>query len=189
MSRVTTSRVRFTAREFRRMVKADVFGTERVELLDGRVYFMTQLQPHIRAITRATKVFNAIVGPADFVAYQGTLPLDKWSLPDPDVVWIPVPEATPQSDWPKPILVVEISHTTYKRDSGRKLRKYAFHGIPEYWIENLKADRVEVYRDPQNPTGREADCRYASVEHFGRGQTIGVLARPGVSVRVDDLLP
>ena len=76
-----------------------------------------------------------------------------------------------------------------REDSGSKLRKYAYHGIPDCWIENLRADRVEVYRDPVNPTGREGDYFYASVEPVGRGQSVPVLARPGVSIGVDDLLP
>ena len=69
------------------------------------------------------------------------------------------------------------------------MRLYASHGVPDYWIENLRADRVEVHRDPRNPTGDQDDCHYASVEHFGRGETIDVPGRPGVAIAVDDLLP
>ena len=72
---------------------------------------------------------------------------------------------------------------------GVKLRLYASHGICDYWIENLREDRIEVYRDPRNPTGHPDDCSYASVQHFARGQSINVLGRPGVTIAVDDLLP
>ena len=120
---------------------------------------------------------------------QGTLRLSRYSAPDPDVLWLPVPRNTPEHLWRNPVLLVEISDTTYRKDSGIKLRTYAFHGIPEYWIENLRADRIEVYREPQNPTGRLRDCHYASVEHFGRGRSIPVASRPGVTLNVDVLLP
>lgn len=189
MSRVTLPHTRFTVDEFVRLVEADAFGTTRVELLNGRMYFMTQKERHMAAMSKATKAFNRVCRPDDWVIFQGTLRLDRLSVPDPDVLWLPVPENTPHHQWPHPILLVEISDTTYRKDSGAKLRKYAYHGIADYWIENLKASRVEVHRDPQNPTGRERDCRYASVEHFGRGQSIPVLARPGVTLDVDELLP
>ena len=189
MGRVTLPHTRFTVDEFVRLVEADAFGTTRVELLNGRMYFMTQKEPHMLAMSNATDVFNAVRRPTDWVIFGGTLRLDRLSAPDPDVMWLPVPKGTPQHDWLDPILIVEISHTTYRKDSGIKLRKYAFHGVADYWIENIKADRIEVCRDPQNPTGRERDCYYADVQHFGRGQAIEVLARPGVTVAVDELLP
>jgi Uma2 family endonuclease len=189
MTRVTLPHTRFTVDEFVRLVEADAFGTTRVELLNGRMYFMTQGGRHMTAVSNATEVFNRAKRPDDWVIFQGTLRLNRFSAPDPDVIWLPVPKDTPQHLWPDPILVVEISDTTYRKDSGIKLRSYAYHGIPEYWIENLKAGRIEVYREPKNPTGRLRDCHYALVEHFGRGQKVAVGARPGVMLDVDELLP
>ena len=97
----------------------------------------------------------------DWIVSQGTLTLSRYSAPDPDLLWLPVPVGTPVHEWPDPVLLIEISDTTYRKDSGVKLRTYAFHGVPEYWIENHSADRIEVYRQPQNPTGRLHDCHYA----------------------------
>lgn len=189
MNRVTLPHTRFTVDEFVRLVEADAFGTTRVELLNGRMYFMTQGGPHMTAMSNATEAFNRVKKPTDWVIFQGTLRLDRYSAPDPDVLWLPVAKNTPPHLWPDPVLVVEVSDTTYRKDSGVKLRNYARHGVPEYWIENLRADRIEVYRQPQNPTGRLRDCHYASVQHFGRGQSIPVASRPGVTLDVDELLP
>jgi Uma2 family endonuclease len=140
-------------------------------------------------VTRGMKALLRVAGPTDWVIAQGTLKLSRYSAPDPDVLWLPVREGTPVHEWPQPLLLIEVSDTTYRKDSGIKLRTYAFHGVPDYWIENLKADRIEVYRQPQNPTGRLRDCHYASVEHFTRGQSITVAARAGVTLAVDELLP
>ncbi len=189
MSRVSLPHTRFTVDEFVRLVDADAFGTNRVELLNGRMYFMTQGGRHMTAMSNATEAFNRVRAPDDWVIFQGTLRLDRLSAPDPDVLWLPVPKNTPEHLWPDPILLVEISDTTYRKDSGVKLRKYAYHGVPEYWIENLPDDRIEVYREPRNPTGRPRDCAYASVKHFGRGQRIPVFGRPDVTLAVDELLP
>ena len=190
MSRVSLPTTRFTVDEFFRLVEADALGTTRVELINGRIYRMApQGGPHMAAMSNATEVFNRVKRPNDWVIFQGTLRLGRFSAPDPNVLWLPVRKKTPEHLWPDPVLLIEISDTTYRKDSGVKLRTYAFHGVPEYWIENLPADRIEVYRQPQNPTGRLRDCHYASVQHFGRGQSIPVAARPGVSLAVDELLP
>lgn len=190
MGRVSLPTTRFTVDEFFRLVTADVLGTSRVELINGRIYRgRRQTVPHMAAITVGHRALSRAAGPKEWVVLRGTLILSRYSAPDPDLLWLRVPVGTPVHQWPDPILLIEVSDTTYRKDSGIKLRTYAFHGVPEYWIENLAADRIEVYREPQNPTGRLRDCRYASAQHFSRGQSILVAARPGVSQAVDELLP
>src|SRR4051794_13645207 len=122
MGSVTLPNTRFTVGEFTRMVRSGALRTTRVELLNGRIYFMTQGARHMVAIENATEVFTRIKGPNDSVKFQGTLKLSPFSAPDPDIVWLPVPKDTPPHLWPKPILVIEISDTTYRKDSGIKLR-------------------------------------------------------------------
>jgi len=190
MSHVTLPTARFTFPEFMRMVDADVFGTTRVELINGRVYRMpAQRDPYMMAISKIAKLLQQVSLPTDWIIFQGTLRLDTFSAPDPDFQWLDVPIGTPSHRRRFPILLIEVSDRTYKKDSGVKLRKYAEHGIEDYWIINIPADRVEVYRDPQNPTGKPADCRYGSVERFARGQFISLLQRPQVALAVGDLLP
>lgn len=190
MSRVTSPTTRFTYADFMRMVDADIFGTRRVELINGRVYRTpAQHDPHMSAVSGIIDALNAVKLPSDWVIVQGTLRLDTFSAPDPDFQWCPVRRGTPEHRRPLPILVIEVSDSSYRRDSVVKLRKYAERGIKDYWIVNLQADRVEVYREPENSTGDPGDCRYASVAHFTRGQSIAPLQRPEVSLKVDDLLP
>lgn len=190
MSRVTLPTTRFTFAEFIRMVDADVFGTTRVELINGRVYRMpARRDPHMMSASKISKLLHRVSLDTDWIIIQGTLRLDAFSAPDPDFQWCDVPMGTPEHRRRLPILLIEVSDTTYRKDSGVKLRKYAEHGIKDYWIINLGADRVEVYRDPHNPTGKPADCRYASTEHFSRGQSIPLLLRPAISLAVHELLP
>jgi len=182
MTRVTSPRIRFTVAEYEKMADAGIFGDRRAELINGRIY-------HMAAVSKCNIALHRVALATDWIVIQGTLRMDVYSAPDPDFVWLPVPIGTPSQQWPSPILLIEVSHTTYKRDSGVKLRKYAEHGVREYWIVNIRADRVEVHRDPQNPSGDPADCRYGDVQHFARGQSIALLLRPQVSLAVDDLLP
>ena len=190
MGRVSLPTTRFTVDELFRLVEADALGTTRVELLNGRIYRRApQAVPQMTAISRSSEALFRVARPSDWVVVQGTLILDRFSAPDPDLMLLPVPPGTPTHLWPDPTLLIEVSDTTYRRDSGPKLRKYAFHGVPQYWIENLGADRVEVYREPQNPTGRLRDCNYAVVEHYVRGQSVPLAGRPGVTLDVNELLP
>jgi Uma2 family endonuclease len=189
MSRVTLPTTRFTVDEFVRLVEADAFGTTRVELLNGRIYFMTQREAHMLAISKGGRALEKIRRSSDWVVSQGTLRLDRFSAPDPDLMLLPVPEGTASHLWPLPVLLIEISDTTYRKDSGIKLRKYAHAGIADFWIENLREKRIEVYRNPQNPTGKLKDCRFESVTFYRCGETIALLERRDVSLAVEDLLP
>ena len=190
MTRVTSSKIRFTAAEYEKMSDAGVFGDRLAELINGRIYRMpAQRDPHMVAVSKCSRLLHRLELPTDWLIIQGTLRLDEYNEPDPDFLWFDVPIGTPEAQRPAPMLVIEVSHTTYKKDSGVKLRMYAQHGVADYWIVNVRADRVEVYRDPQNPTGNPADCSYASVQHFTRGQSIALLRRPDVSLPVDELLP
>lgn len=190
MGRVTLPTTRFTFDEYERLVEADVFGNRRVELLNGRIYRMApQAERHMAAVSKAIRVLGTVVPKNEWLITQGTLRLDRYNAPDPDLLWLPCPVGTPVHMWPDPLLLMEVSDTSYRKDSGVKLRTYAFHGVPEYWIANLRDDRVEVYRNPENPARRVRDCRYASVQHFGRGDLIALGARPGVKLPVDELLP
>lgn len=190
MPPVTAPTIRFTIAEFMKMAEADVFGDRRVELLNGRIYRMrAQRDPHMAAMSKINRALQRVQPDDEWIIIQGTLQLNEFNAPDPDFQWFDVPLGTPQRDRPLPMLLIEVSHTTYKRDAGVKLRIYAEAGIEDYWIVNLCDDRIEVYRRPQNPSGNLADCRYDSIEHWQRGQTVAPLRRPNLQFRVDDLLP
>jgi Uma2 family endonuclease len=193
MSVLTDSTTRFTVAEYMKMARAGVFdlvGENRVELINGRIYRMSpQNDPHIVVMSNLIQAITPIVPKSDWVIFQSTVRLDKYSAPDPDMTWLPVAPRTPSVKWPTPILVIEASNTSYKRDSGVKLRKYAERKVPDYWIINIPADRIEVYRDPQNPFGQRSACFYKSAQNFTRGQSITVLERPNITLAVNDLLP
>ena len=190
MSRATLPTTRFTVDEVERLCAAAVFGDRRVELVNGRIYRMApQRSPHMTAVSKTSEALLRLCPTDEWIVIQGTFRIDRFNAPDPDLMWLAVPKGSPEHLWPLPLVLIEISDTTYRHDSGVKLRKYAQAGIRDYWILNLKADRIEVYRDPHSPTGRRQDFGYASVSHFARGQSISLALRPQVSLAVSDLLP
>ena len=82
------------------------------------------------------------------------------------------------------LLVVEVAESSLPQDRLTKSRIYAGAGIAEYWIVNLRHDRVEVQRDPDPATRRYATSFVAAA-----GARLELSALPGAAVLVDDLLP
>jgi Uma2 family endonuclease len=184
-------RVRWTVDEYFRMAKLGMFGNRRVELLNGEVIEVApQANPHRLAITKASSLLHRhFPMETHWVVIQGTFLLSKTSAPDPDFHVFDVPAGTPDDRLPSPFLIIEVSDTTYRKDSGSKLRAYAAGGVRDYWIVNIPAHRVEVYRTPENLTGKKSGWRYADVKFFNRGQSVQPLARPDLRFSVEALLP
>lgn len=184
-------RVRWTTADYFRMAEAGLFADRRVELIEGEVIQVpAQATPHRATITKFSRLLLDAFDPARYwVVIQGTLVLPRHSAPDPDFHVLEAPVGTPDDRLPRPLLVIEVSDSTYARDSGSKLRMYAKAGIDDYWIVNLNASRVEVCRRPVNVTGKRSGWRYADVEMFGHGEEVRPLHRQDLPVQVDALLP
>jgi Uma2 family endonuclease len=190
MVRVTSPSTRFTVAEYFKLARSGLLGDRRTELINGRIYRMApQRDPHMMALSKGAELLFRVRLPNECVIIGGTMRVDKYSAPEPDLLWLPVPIETPSAQWPSPVLLIEISDTSYRKDRGVKLHKYAEHSIPDYWIVNIQEDRVEVYREPRSRTDLPQDSYYARSQHFARGQSIPLLQRPDVSIKVDDLLP
>ena len=180
---------KMTSDAYFQLTEMGYFGDKRVELLEGRVVEMpAQLDPHMWGITKSTRA--ALLAYPDLtrcsVFSQGTLRLSELTNPDPDVYVCACPLGTPWQRRPLPLWVLEVSESTYRLDSTRKLRIYAKAGIGDYWILNLLARRLEVHRDPARVRGRWA---YRDVAHLAPGESVTPLAGPPVTFAVDDLLP
>lgn len=146
-----TSRHRFDRRQFDQMVEAGVFGPEeRVELLDGEILDMApQKSRHATAVTLVGDAVRSIFGADATVRSQLPFGLDDHSEPEPDVAVVSGHPRDYRDAHPsRALLICEVSDSTLAYDRGRKLAAYARAGIPEYWILDLKAERLEVYRQP-----------------------------------------
>jgi Uma2 family endonuclease len=190
MNAAVAKRFRWNVKRYFRLSEMGFFGDQRVELLNGEIIRMpAQAQPHRLAITRITRLMVPTFDPAKYtLVIQGTLPLSRYSAPDPDFHVIDAPEGTPEEQLSLPFLVIEVSDTTYLKDSGPKMRLYASSNIPEYWIVNLLKQQVEVYRRPENPTGKLADCRYGDVTVCRAGMNLSPPRSRGVAFPVDQML-
>jgi Uma2 family endonuclease len=178
---------RWTRDEYYRAWQAGIFGAEeRLELLDGEILKrMTTQPPHATALSKTAQALMVVFGFSCYIRQQLPITLNEQSEPEPDVLIVPGTPDDYATRHPGPNdvrLLVEISDTTLRMDQGRKQRAYARAGIPEYWIVNLPARRLQVYREP-------TEAGYQSVAFYTEGESVAPLAAPNALVPVAGLLP
>ena len=78
-------------------------------------------------------------------------------------------------------ILIEVSDHTLKRDREFKAPAYTRSAITEYWILDINARRLYVFREP----GAEG---YASPVLLAESDLIAPLAFPDCQVSVEDLL-
>lgn len=180
------SRHRFSRAQFERMVEADVFGPlDRLELLDGEIIDMApQKSRHATAVTLVGDALRAVLSDQGVtVRVQLPLVLDDHSEPEPDVAIVPGGARDYRDAHPSgALLVCEVSDSTLAYDRGRKLTAYARAGVPEYWVLDLNAERLEVFRRPEQGG-------YALGSTLGADDRVSPLVCPSGSIRVGELLP
>jgi Uma2 family endonuclease len=172
----------FTAEEFERLVETGIFGeTERVELIEGRIVELNPIGPeHVWSVNDLVDIFRPL---GDVVlSIQNPLRLAPRIQPQPDVVVLR--RGAPRRRVPlaeHALLVIEVADTSLDHDRPIKMPLYAMAGIPEYWIADLKGERVEVYREP-SPAG------YRASRFYLRGEHLSPAFAPDLIVAVDPIL-
>jgi hypothetical protein len=182
---------RMSASQFRKAIDAGVFGECHVELLGGIPFVMSENPPHILASIRLFACLSALaVSPRCVVNKEHRLELGQW-LPLPDGVVLRGPDATYGTRWARAddvALLVEIADTSYARDSGVKLRRYASFRIPVYWIVDLNRRLVEVRTVP---SGKGKHAGYARCDAYQESDRVPVVldGQDVGSIAVAALLP
>lgn len=177
----------FTVHDYHRMGEAGILSKDdRVELIYGEILAMSPIGPrHNAAVDRATRAMVNITGERAIVRVQGSVGLDEYDEPQPDVVLLRPKEDfyAPQLPGPPDILlIVEIAESSLEYDRSIKARLYAETGISEYWVADLKNDCLFVYSDLR-------DKSYRLVRQFHRGDFIAPQLLPECRLQIDVLLP
>ncbi len=179
--------VRYTAARYLALVTDGAITPEdRVELLEGLIVASPPHSPtHASGIQWACEALTRAVGARALVRAQLPLIAGFRSVPEPDVTVVPGRKEDYLYSHPTTaLLVVEAADSSTVQYRLTKGPIYAAAGIPEYWLVNLRADCVEVFRRPWPARRRYREARLAR-----RGARLGLVALPGVAVAVADLLP
>jgi Uma2 family endonuclease len=149
----TPQRRKLSADQFEQMGRTGILGPEaRVELIEGEMIEMAPIgSRHAAAVDFLSMHFARVVGDAALVRTQNPLRLADDSEPQPDLMLLRPAADRYRSAHPGPadvLLLLEVADTTLAFDRDTKLPLYARHGVPEVWILDLDAERLEIYREP-----------------------------------------
>jgi len=155
----------------------------RVELIDGQVVEMSPIgDRHANCVRRLIRAFAPHVKVA-IIDAQSTLVLGRHNAPQPDLTVLK-PRADAYRQHPRPpdtLLVIEVADSSLAYDRDVKIPLYAGAAIPEVWLVNLPADRMDVYRQP-------VAGRYASVRAVSRGESLSPLRLPDITIAAVEIL-
>ena len=166
--------------------RGEIRPDDRVELLEGVVVSMAaQGSPHANAVSRINALLVPLIGTRGVVRVQCSFRAGRYNVPEPDFAVVPGPLERWEHEHPsEALLIVEVSDTSLPTDRLSKAAIYAAAGVRQYLVVNLPGGRVETFAEPDPTRARWADVRPAL-----RGERIALIALPGLSLAVDDLLP
>jgi Uma2 family endonuclease len=177
----------WTREEYERVVETGAFEGWKIELVAGVLHDMApKSAQHTGTLHKLLRELREVSSerPLD-VHPQMPLAISADSLPEPDIAVVP---EDPEGDCysahhpTTAVLVVEVADLSLQYDREVKAAIYARAAIPEYWIVNLVARLLEVYREPTGDT-------YGSLTILGLSDQVSPLFAPEVSLPVTQLLP
>ena len=177
----------FTIDDCYRMLETGILRPdERVELIRGELLQVSAIgSRHQAAVIGATRAFVLSVGDRALVSPQGVVLLDRFSAPEPDLALLQPRKDCYSSEHPAPrdiILIIEVADSSLEYDTTVKTSLYAIMGIVEYWVADLRNDRVLCYSDPSGDS-------YGTIREFHRGDSVAPLLLPDCPLNLAVLLP
>jgi Uma2 family endonuclease len=173
---------RLTVAEYHKLGEVGVLQpSDRVELFDGLLIQMAPIGPeHQFILEKLNDLFSEQKKGRFRVGPGRPIPIADFNELQPDLVLFKAEAGTRrQHVSPQQIyLVVEVSETTLKYDSEKKLLAYESAGIPEYWIIDVPDACVRAFR--LHTRGKYE----GTVVSEG---SVAVEAFPDVVIRVEDL--
>jgi Uma2 family endonuclease len=148
---MTVTTAKWTIEEYHQLVETGILDDKRVELLQGIIVDMPpEGMPHAVYCTESVNYLRNLLGDRATVreAHPITLPND--SEPEPDIAIVRAPSRQYLDHHPYPddiFWLIEYANSTLKKDLNDKKRVYAEAGIQEYWVVNLHASELIVFRD------------------------------------------
>lgn len=166
--------------EFEDLIRLGAFADQHVELLRGVLVEMTvQEEPHARISAWFHREFVLGLGRGNFeVRGHSSFAATEDSVPEPDVAIYAMELRTrlPRHA----LLLVEVADSSLAKDRKIKTEIYAEAGVPEYWIANVRAHRVEVHTRP-GPDG------YADVRTYAGDEVLRPECLSPFELRVSDV--
>lgn len=172
--------LKWTIEEYHRLIDLNFFRDRRVELLEGEIIEMPPEGLFHAFLTEGTvEYLRALLSSLALVREAHPISLAD-SEPEPDIAVVKLPRDRYRSRHPHPediLWLVEISRTTLDFDLNEKKQAYARSNILEYWVVNVKAKQLHVFREPSSGS--------YTTEFILTERSIEPLAFPDISVAIE----
>jgi Uma2 family endonuclease len=173
----------WTVREFHELSEQGWFQNSRAMLIHGVIVEEGPMNPPHRIACELTEeVIRNVFGAGWRVCIEKPLVLSQAIDPKPDLAVVRGSVRGTTEHPTSAELVIEVSDTSFLYDTTEKKALYAAAGIPEYWVLDLNARRLLVFRDPQGSD-------YLTQLQYGEADRVSPLAMPTATVLVKDCLP
>lgn len=168
------------------MGESGIFSEDaRVELIDGMIVVLSPIgSRHAWCVNVLTEFLMRLLGTEFAVWAQNPISIGAHSEPQPDITVLRRPSHLRRDRLPAPgdaVLIIEVADSSVLYDRSTKAPLYARAGIPEYWIVDLGAERIDVMSEP-GPDG------YRLVRSFRRGGVVSSVSLPSIRITVDEIL-
>lgn len=184
---------RVTRDEYYRLGELGFFDGKRVELIRGEVIEMSPVNiDHARGVGFVSDAVAVVFALGHYINVQQPFSIPGYiSEPQPHVAVIPGSRRTASAHPTQAALIVEVADSTLSYDTTTKAELYATANVPEYWVLDLNARQLHVFRNPQPlplPATLAATA-YQTRTVLNPTDTVSPLAAPGATILVADLLP
>lgn len=180
---------KWTIEDYHRMIAAGILDDRHVELLNGEIVEMApEGVPHASSSDRAERHIRSLVSNRAWLRVGKPITLPNNSEPEPDLCICRNIEYDVHHPYPEDIFwLIEFSDSSLKKDLEVKTQIYGAAGICEYWVINLKAKELIVFRS-RSAAGTDSPTAaiYQSKQTFTSG-SISPLAFQDVLVSVQQL--
>jgi len=177
---------RITADEYNTMAEIGIFDAdERVELIDGVLisYAPPQGPEHAGLLWNCVELIRKRLQGTTAFWSQMPLVLCDDTVLEPDLALL-VAKDTYRRELPRASdvhAIIEVAWSSLSSDRTRKLRVYAEAGITEYWVADVRKERIEIHRDPRG-------AEYASYRVAQGADSVSFATFPDAVFSVDELL-
>lgn len=143
-------RHRLTVEEYFRMAEVGLLAPEaHVELIEGEIFDMAPIGNQHGGFTAwLHRRLLRDLGERISVWDQVTLPLDRFSAPEPDLAILEYRKDEYKNKKPSNddvLLIVEVSDSSLRHDLDVKVPLYARHGIPEVWLLDVESRQIQFF--------------------------------------------
>ena len=173
---------KWTIEDYHRMIDSGILSDRSVELLTGEIVEMPPESPaHTFYGDKLADYLRSRLKDQALVREARPITLFD-SEPEPDIAVVQLPRERYRDRHPASediFGLIEVSGSSLSKDLELKRKLYAQANIPEYWLMNLKAKQLIVFRSPDGTDYR--------VRQDVTQNAIAPLAFPSVEVSLNRL--